>query len=198
MTPVVLASKSASRAAILAGAGVAFEAVGSGVDEDEVKSRLLEAGESPKEIAAQLAEAKAVKVSAQRPGVLVIGADQTLDLDGSLRDKAESLEEARRRLLELRGREHLLHSAVVVAENGVPAWRAIESPRLVMRDFSDLYLDAYLARAGEAALGSVGCYQLEGEGAQLFERIEGDYFAILGLPLLPLLRLLRRKGALST
>jgi septum formation protein len=194
--PVVLASKSQPRAAILAGAGVAFEIVGSDVDEAEAKDRLLKDGAGPREVAAHLAEAKALKVSAARPGAIVIGADQTLDLDGALFDKAETLAEARERLRVLRGRAHLLHSAAVAAEDGVVVWRTLESPALHMRDFSDDFLDGYLARGGEALLASVGCYQLEGEGAQLFERIEGDYFAILGLPLLPLLNFLRLKGTI--
>ena len=185
MTPVLLASRSASRAAILKGAGVAFETAVSGVDETAAKERLLAAGADPKAIAA-------------RPEALVIGADQTLDLAGRLYDKAESLAEARERLLELRGQTHLLHSAVVVARAGASVWRVIESPRLTMRAFSDAYLDSYLDRLGETLLGSVGCYQLEGEGAQLFERIEGDYFAILGLPLAPLLGCLRDAGVLPT
>ena len=198
MTPVLLASRSASRAAILKGAGVAFETAVSGVDETAAKERLLAAGADPKAIAARLAEMKALAVSAARPEALVIGADQTLDLAGRLYDKAESLAEARERLLELRGQTHLLHSAVVVARAGASVWRVIESPRLTMRAFSDAYLDSYLDRLGETLLGSVGCYQLEGEGAQLFERIEGDYFAILGLPLAPLLGCLRDAGVLPT
>jgi septum formation protein len=194
--PVVLASKSQSRAAILTGAGVAYEVVGSGVDEDEAKHRLLGSGAGPREIAERLAEAKALKVSRERPEALVIGADQTLDLGGGLCDKAETLAEARDRLLALRGRPHQLHSAVVAARGGAAIWRVSESPRLQMRDVSDAFLDGYLARNAEAVLSSVGCYQLESEGAQLFDRIEGDYFAILGLPLLPLLGFLRREGAL--
>jgi septum formation protein len=196
VTSLVLASTSQSRAAILTGAGVAYEAVGSGVDEDEAKERLLGSGAGPREIAEQLAEAKALKVSRLRPEALVIGADQTLDLDGALCDKAETLADARERLLALRGQPHRLHSAVVAARGGAALWRVTESPRLEMRDFSDAFLDGYLARNGQALLSSVGCYQLEGEGAQLFDRIEGDYFAILGLPLLPLLGFLRREGAL--
>jgi septum formation protein len=198
VTPVVLASKSASRQAILAAAGVTFEAVGSGVDEDAAKADWLARGQGPREVAAHLAQAKAVAVSKTRPGALVIGADQTLDLDGELFDKAESLEAARARLRRLRGRAHLLHSAVAVASDGVLTWSTLESPRLTMRHFSDVWLDGYLARGGETLLGSVGCYLLEGEGAQLFEIIEGDYFAILGLPLLPLLACLRAAGGLST
>lgn len=197
MTPVVLASKSASRRAILTAAGVSFEAVGSGVDEDRLKRQLLRDALGPCEIAMRLAEAKAVAVSAGRPEAVVIGADQTLDLDGALFDKAATLPEARARLHALRGRPHLLHSAVAAAQAGAVIWRRLESPRLTMRAASDAFIDAYLARHGEALLGSVGCYQLENDGAQLFEEIEGDYFAILGLPLTPLLNLLRDQGALA-
>jgi septum formation protein len=195
---VVLASKSASRAAILRGARVVFDVVGSGVDEDAHKAEQLAQGAGPRTIAERLAEAKALRVSAQRPGALVIGADQTLELDSALFDKADDLEAATQRLQALRGKAHSLHSAVVVAEGGAVVWRTTRSPRLVMRDFSDGFLEGYLARGGDALLGSVGCYLLEGEGAQLFDSIEGDYFAVLGLPLLPLLAELRRRGALAS
>jgi len=198
VTPVVLASKSSSRQAVLTAAGVAFEAVGSGVDEDAAKARLLSDGCEPRDIAARLAEAKAVAVSQVRPEAIVIGADQTLELDGALFDKAGTLGECRQRLQQLRGKRHLLHSAVVAAQHGAPIWRHVESPRLSMRAASDAFIDAYLARHGESLLGSVGCYQLENDGAQLFDAIDGDYFAILGLPLTPLLNLLRENGALAT
>jgi septum formation protein len=194
-TPVILASQSTTRAAILRGAGVAFEAVSPGVDEDAAKESLLAEGLGPREVADALAELKAVKVSRRRE-VLVIGADQTLDLDGALYDKAANVPQARARLEALRGRRHKLHAAVVVAQDGTAIWREVDTTRLTMRSFSDAFLDGYLARNGEAALSSVGCYQLEGEGAQLFEAIDGDYFSILGLPLLGLLDLLRRHGAL--
>jgi septum formation protein len=197
VTPVVLASKSPSRQAILRAAGVPFEVAASGVDEDAVKARLLGAGQGPREIADHLAEAKAVAVSKAMPGAIVVGADQTLDLGGELYDKVETMSEGRARLRTLRSRSHLLHSAVVVAQHGMPIWRYLESPRLVMRAASDAFIDAYLTRHGEALLGSVGVYQLENDGAQLFDEIDGDYFAILGLPLLPLLALLRDKGALA-
>ena len=197
MTPVTLASRSVSRSAMLRAAGVAFEAVGGGVDEAAAKAGLLAGGASPLRVAERLAAMKAVAASTGRPG-LVIGADQTLDLDGVLFDKAATPAEARERLVALRGRPHHLHSAVAVAEDGAVIWKTTDSPRLTMRAFSDAFLDGYLTRGGEALLGSVGCYLLEGEGAQLFERIEGDYFAILGLPLLPLLDLLRQKGALAS
>jgi len=196
MTPVILASKSPARAALLAGAGVAFETASPGVDEAEVKAGLLAEGAPPRDVADILAELKAVSVSRRRPG-LVIGSDQTLDLEGTLVDKAESLEEARARLLSFRDRTHVLHSAVVVARDGQAIWREIKSARMTVRPFSEAWLDGYLEREGEALLGSVGCYRLEGEGVQLFSRIEGDYFAILGLPLLGLLDFFRLHGALT-
>jgi septum formation protein len=196
MTALILASKSAARSALLSGAGVPFEATGSGVDEDALKAGLLAEGFGPRDIADALAEAKAVKVSAGRPGALVIGADQTLDLDGALFDKPASMADATERLRMLRGRTHKLHSAVVVARDGAPIWRTVETARLTMRTFSDAYLEGYLARGGTELLSSVGAYQLEGEGVQLFSRIEGDYFTILGLPLFGLFDLLRRHGVL--
>ena len=143
-----------------------------------------------------LAEIKAVKISAGRPG-FVIGSDQTLEFEGQLYDKAETLEAAAERLKTMRGKPHKLHSAVVVAKDGTPIWREIVSATLTMRDFSDAFLDEYLALEGEEMLGSVGCYRLEGPGAQLFAKIEGDYFAILGLPLMGLLDLFRRHQVLT-
>lgn len=196
MTGLILASKSVTRRAVLDGAGVTYEAVGSGVDEDVAKAALLAKGAGPKAIAQALAEQKALAVAAGRPG-LVIGADQTLEFAGALHDKVETVAEARERLKALRARPHQLHSAVAVAEGGAVIWRETESATLTMRDFSDDFLEDYLAAEGEAALGSVGCYRLEGLGVQLFERIEGDYFTILGLPLMGLLDLLRRRGILT-
>lgn len=193
---VILASKSAARRAVLDGAGVTYEAVVAGVDEDAVKMEMLGNGAGPREVAETLAERKAVVISQVRPG-LVIGADQTLDLDGKLYDKAPDLYVAWQRLSLLRGKTHRLHSAVVVARDGVSIWRETVTATLTMRDFSDGFLQDYLAREGEAALGSVGCYRLEGPGAQLFSKIEGDYFAILGLPLMGLLALLRTHGEIA-
>lgn len=190
---VILASKSAARRAVLDGAGVPYEVHVAGVDEEAVKTGLLAEGAGPRDIADALAELKAIRVSRGRPG-FVIGADQTLDLEGTLYDKAETVEAARERLLTLRGKTHALHSAVVVAKDGAPIWREVVTARLTMRDFSEAFLDDYLATEGPEALGSVGCYRLEGPGAQLFSKIEGDYFAILGLPLMGLLDLLRRHG----
>ena len=193
---VTLASKSPARAKLLADAGVVFDTVSPGVDEQAVKEGLLAEGTCPRDMADALAELKAVRASSRRPG-LVIGADQTLDLDDVLVDKAETLAEAREWLMELRGKSHVLHSAVVVARDGQPIWREIKSAKLRMRSFSDEFLDDYLAREGEAILGSVGCYRIEGLGLQLFERVDGDHFTIVGLPMLGLLDLLRRHGALQ-
>jgi septum formation protein len=191
--PLVLASQSATRRAVLEGAGVPHEAVGSGVDEDVAKAELLAKRATPRQVAEALAEEKALAVSVGRPE-LVVGADQTLEFQGKLYDKVETIEAARDRLNLLRGKPHMLHSAVVVAERGAVVWRETQSATLRMRDFSEAFLDGYLAAEGEAALGSVGCYRLEGLGVQLFQKIEGDYFAILGLPLMGLLDLLRAKG----
>jgi septum formation protein len=195
--PIVLASKSAARRAVLEGAGVPFEVSVAGVDEEAVKASLLAEGATPRDVADALAELKAIRVSRAKDG-FVVGSDQTLEFEGRLYDKAASLEAARERLQMLRGKPHKLHSAVVVAKDGAPIWREVETATLTMRDFSDEFLEAYLATEGAEALGSVGCYRLEGPGAQLFSRIQGDYFAILGLPLLGLLDFLRQHGALAS
>ena len=197
MTPVTLASKSAARGAILRNAGVAFEAVVAGVDEDAAKAGLMAEGATPRDVADALAQLKAVKVSTKRPG-LVIGADQTLDFAGRLIDKVDTLDQARDLLRALRGQTHKLHSAVVVARDGQPIWRVVETAKLSVRPFSDAWLEGYLQRRGEAILHCVGCYELEGEGVQLFDAIDGDYFTILGLPLVGLLDFLRLHGALET
>ncbi len=198
MTPVVLASTSASRACLLTNAAVPFEPLAPGVDEEAAKASLLAEGARPREVADALAELKAVRVSMKRPGALVIGADQTLDLEGELLDKVTDMAAARARLEALRGREHRLHSAVAVALDGAPIWREVVSARLWMRQASDGFLDGYVARQGETLLSSVGCYLLEREGVQLFSRIDGDYFTILGLPLLGLLDFLRLREAIPS
>ena len=193
---VTLASTSSARRALLNAAGVDFTAQSPGVDEEAAKASLAGEGLTPRDVADALAELKAMKVSRRQAG-LVIGADQTLDLDGELVDKAPDMAAVRARLLSLRGRRHKLHSAVVVAQDGNLIWREVSTATLTMRAFSDEFLDRYVAAEGEALLHCVGGYRLEGLGAQLFERIDGDYFAILGLPLLGLLDLLRRHGALT-
>ena len=196
MTEVILASTSASRRALLEGAGVPFTARSPGVDEAAAKAALLGEGLGPRDMADALAELKAIRLRAG--GALVIGADQTLDFEGELIDKAENLGEARERLQRLRGKSHKLHAGVVVAKGGQPIWREVQTATLWMRPFSDEFLDDYLSREGEAVLSSVGCYRLEDIGVQLFSRIEGDYFTILGLPMLGLLDLLRRHGVLTS
>jgi septum formation protein len=196
MSELVLASKSAARAALMRGAGLAFASVGSGVDEAPLKDSLLAEGSGPKHVAEMLAATKA-QATSERVAGLVIGADQTLEFEGALIDKAESLAEARARLLALSGRSHRLHSAVAAARNGQLVWSTTETASLRMRDVSETWIDGYLARNGERILGAVGCYELEGEGVQLFDRIDGDYFTILGLPLLPLLAFLREQAVIA-
>jgi septum formation protein len=194
---IVLASTSAIRMQLLTSAGVPFEAAPAGVDEESIKTALLAEGLGPRDIADALAEAKAVKVSRRRPG-LVIGADQTLEFQGRLFDKAVTVQEARARLREMRGHSHKLHCGMVVARDGTPIWREVVTTTLRMRAFTDAWLDGYLERNSPGILASVGCYQLESEGVQLFDKIEGDYFAILGLALIPLLDLLRRHDAVPS
>ena len=190
---LILASGSVARRRMLEAAGIAFEVDVPGVDEEAAKVSLRAEGARPREQAVALAEMKALSVSSKRAG-LVIGADQMLALEGEVFDKPKSAIEARTHLLRLRGRTHELITAAVVACKNELIWRHVDTPRLTMRPFSDAFLDDYLGRAGESALTSVGAYQLEGLGAQLFERVEGDYFSILGLQLLPLLVFLREQG----
>ena len=193
-TPLILASGSSVRARLLSEAGVAFRREVAAVDEAEIKTTLKAEGANATMAAETLAELKAQRVSRRHPEALVIGADQILDCDGTWFDKPADAAAARATLLALRGRSHLLLSSVAVVRGGERLWHRNERAALLMREFSDAFLDAYLAAAGETALQSVGAYQLEGLGAQLFARIDGDYFTILGLPLLPLLDFLRNHG----
>lgn len=195
---LILASASPSRAAMLRAAGLDFSIQPARVDESEIKLALQAEAAPPSEAATALAELKAQRVSPSAGGDFVIAADQMLVCEGRWYDKPETQAQARDHLLSLRGRTHELVSAVVLARGGSIIWRHVEMARLTMRDFSDDFLDAYLAQAGDAVLSSVGAYQLEGLGAQLFSRIQGDYFAILGLPLLPLLDILRENRVLRT
>jgi septum formation protein len=178
---------------MLEAAGIAFEVDAPRVDEEAAKASLRAEGATPRDQATALAELKALSVSTRRDG-FVIGADQMLALEGQAFDKPKNAAEAREHLLRLRGLTHELITAAVVARDGEVIWRHIDTPRLTMRAFSDAFLDNYLGRAGESVLTSVGAYQLEGLGAQLFERVEGDYFSILGLQVLPLLTFLREQG----
>ena len=195
MTSLVLASRSVIRARILRDAGVEFTVEPSDVDEDAVRASILSQGGST--MASALAERKALAVSALRPDDLVLGADQVLVLGDELVSKAGTLQTAATQLRKLRGARHDLVGALVLAKDGVPVWRHIETSTLWVRDFSDEFLAAYLKTEGEAVLESVGCYRFEGLGAQLFERVEGDYFCILGLSLLPLLAALRDRGVMA-
>jgi septum formation protein len=197
MLPLILASASPYRRMLLQNAGVPCEAVPSNVDERAVETPLVRSGALPEDVALVLAEAKALEVSERRPGNLVIGSDQTLSLGGQLLHKPPDMEAARRRLLELSGKAHQLNSAVVLARNGEAVWRHVATASLTMRNLTAEFVGRHLARVGEKALSSVGAYQIEGEGIQLFETLEGDHFTIVGLPLLPLLGALRNLGALD-
>lgn len=194
---IVLASQSTARRALLAAAGIAAAVEPADIDEGEVKRRLRAAGGSSEHCAVALAEAKAVRISRKHVAALVIGADQILDCGGDWLDKPRDLGDARGQLRVLRGRAHELVAAVAVARAGVALWRHVERARLTMRCFTDAFLDDYAAAMGERLCETVGGYALEGLGAQLFERVEGDYFSILGLPLLPLLAILRSEGVVA-
>jgi septum formation protein len=185
---LILASGSPFRKAMLVNAGIDVEAVPAEIDERAVEAPLQDTGVSPEDVAAILAEAKAMEVSERRPGALVLGCDQTLSLGDRLFHKPADMEGARRHLLALSGMTHQLNSAAVLVRNGEVLWRHVGIANLTMR---------HLARVGDKALSSVGAYQIEGEGIQLFEKVEGDHFTIVGLPLLPLLAELRRLGAID-
>lgn len=198
---LILGSGSAVRAMLLSQAGVEFEVVTSQVDEDEIKAgfskseQLGDTGFATDKLALKLAEAKALAVAAKRPDALVIGADQILSCEGRRFDKPKDLDEARTNLKFFRGKPHILHGGIAIAQGDAIVWGHSDRATLTMRGFTDAFLDDYLARLGDEVLKSVGCYQMEGPGVQLFERIEGDYFTILGLPLLALLAELRRLAA---
>jgi len=194
---IILASASPFRRAMLANAGVPVEAVAAEIDERAVEAPLANSGASPDEVAQVLAEAKALDVSERRPGALVIGCDQTLSLGDRLFHKPANMEAARRHLLELSGKTHQLNSAVALVRDGETLWRHVSIASMTMRNLSPAFVGRHLASVGDKALSSVGAYQIEGEGIQLFERIDGDTFTIVGLPLLPLLAKLREIGAID-
>ena len=197
MSTLILASASAARQRLLADAGVTAETDPAHIDEGAIKEEFRRGGGSSLECAARLADAKARAVAARHHGSLVLGADQLLDCAGEWYDKPRDRDEARGQLQRLRGRSHVLVTAAAVVRNDERLWQAVEQPRVTIRAFSDAFLDRYLDAMGERVLKTVGGYELEGLGAQLMERVEGDYFAILGLPLLPLLEFLRSAGALT-
>lgn len=196
MSPLLLASGSVTRAAMLRAAGVETEAVSASVDEPALRQAMLAEHAPARDIADKLAELKARRVSGRHPDRLVLGADQVLVAAGELYAKPADRAAAMAQLRALRGRTHDLLSAAVVVQAGAPVWRHIGRARLFMRPFSDAFLEDYLDRMGDLAFASVGCYQLEGLGAQLFARVEGDFFTVLGLPLLELLGFLRARGVL--
>ncbi len=196
--PLILASSSTSRAKLLEAAGLAFIVEPPGLDESAMRQAV--SGEEtldPHDVAEVLARAKAEAVSELAPKAYVIGGDQVLALGKTILTKPDSMEAARRQLLDLSGKTHKLHTSVAVATNGGTIWAETTVATLTMRKLSPEFIGRYLAAAGEAVLSSVGAYQLEGLGVQLFETIEGDYFSILGLPLLPLLDTLRREGVIE-
>lgn len=195
---LVLASTSATRRMLLEAAGVPVEPVAARVDEEGVRRALEAEGATPRDVADTLAEMKARKVAERRPDAMVLGCDQVLEAGRKVFAKPETPEEARAQLMELRGKTHRLLSAAVIYDKGEPVWRHVGEARLTMRGFSDAYLDDYIARNWDSIRHSVGGYKLEEEGVRLFERVEGDHFTILGLPLMPLLAYLGVRGIIPT
>jgi len=194
---IVLASGSPFRKAMLEAAGVDVDVVSAKIDERVVEKTLEGTGASPEDVAQVLAEAKALDVSERNPGRLVLGCDQTLSLGDELFHKPKDMEDARRHLLKLSGKTHQLNSAAVLARNGETFWHRVGVANLTMRKLEPAFIGRHLARVGPMALNSVGAYQVESEGIQLFEKIEGDHFTIVGLPLLPLLKELRDLGVID-
>ena len=197
MVKIVLASASPTRIAVLGNAGIEFTARPANIDERAIEAPLAASGESPEKIAAALAKAKALDAAKGQPDALVIGADQVLSADGRRWNKPANLVEACGQLMMLSGRTHELYSAIAVVRAQEVTWHHVEIAKMTMRRLTRDFVDQYLAEIGEVALSSVGAYQIEGPGIQLFERIEGNYFTILGLPLLPLLGHLREVGAIK-
>lgn len=200
MTPtLLLASRSESRRRLLTDAAVPFDTIDTGIDEEAVKAALDEQGLGARDLADALAEWKARRPSQRRPGDLVLGCDQTLELDdGSRIDKVETRQDAARLLARMGGRSHRLHSAAVIAQGGEPVWRQVESITLHMRPLGASFIEHYLDLDWDECRWCVGCYRIEGPGAQLFARITGSLFAVQGLPLLPLLDYLRARSILRT
>ena len=195
---IILASASSSRKDMLTRAGVEFEAIPAKVDEDAIKSALISEHAKPRDIADALAEAKARKIAGKHPDALVLGSDQVLDLNGTILSKPESPEEALDQLKSMRSNRHHLLSAAVIYDEAKPVWRHVGQVRLYMRDASDDWLSDYVERNWDSIRHSVGAYKLEEEGARLFTRVEGDYFNVLGLPLLDVLSYLTLRGILPS
>jgi septum formation protein len=198
MKRLILASASVARTRLLTSAGVDHEVDPALVDETGIKEALIFAGKDSQVIAEVLASAKALAVSQKNPHSLVLGCDQVLSFAGKSVDKSPTMAAARDLLVRMRGKPHHLHSAAVLAENGRELWRCRQDIRLKMREFSDAFLETYFQAEGETILACVGGYRLEGMGSQLFESVEGDYFSVLGLPLIPLLAALRSLGVVGT
>lgn len=194
---IILASGSPFRKAMLVNAGIDVEAVPADVDERALEAPLQNSGVSPEDVALVLAEAKATEVSERKPGALVLGCDQTLSLGDEVFHKPADMEGARRHLLTLSGKTHQLNSAAVLVRDGKVLWRHVGIASMTMRKLDPAFIGRHLARVGAKVLASVGAYQIEGEGIQLFEKVEGDHFTIVGLPLLPLLAELRTLGAID-
>lgn len=196
---LILASQSSARRAVLNAAGLAFEALAPMVDEESAKAALRESGISPRDLADALAELKALKLSRRFPTDLVLGCDQTLSLDdGMMFDKPESRDALKDQLKALSGKTHNLWSATVLAQGGTAIWRHIERCKMSIRPLSQAFIEEYVEAEGDVLLGCVGGYRIEGRGVQLFNRIEGSHFGILGLPLLPLLDILRTRGVIPS
>ena len=192
---IILASGSPTRKQILEDSGVIFEVVVRPIDEASIKSAMIQEGASKLSIVSTLAELKSIKVSSETPG-LVIGADQIMVFDGAIYDKPTTIEEARERLMAIRNQTHYLMGSVVVSEGGVSVWRHSSKVELKARSFTDKFIDNYINQEGEALLQTVGAYRFEKRGSQLFSSVKGDFFSVLGLPLLPLLDYLRTRNAI--
>lgn len=195
--PFILASTSPFRKTILANAGLDFVVEAARIDERAVEAPLADTGVTPEEVAEVLATAKALDVSERHPGVLVLGCDQTLSLGDELFHKPADMDGARRHLLALSGKIHHLNSAAVLVRDGEVLWRTASVARMTMRKLAPGFIGRHLARVGGKALQSVGAYQIEGEGIQLFDKLDGDYFTIVGLPLLPVLAAFRDLGVID-